>query len=67
MNEIGVGVIGLGSIGLRMLAAFDEHPDFVGIIAWDPRVGFEPTIGVNLCRFSRPVNNIQYIDIIILN
>ena len=31
------------------------------------RAGFEPTIGVNLCRFSRPVNNIQYIDIIILN
>ena len=35
MNEIGVGVIGLGSIGLRMLAAFGEHPDFVGILAWD--------------------------------
>ena len=39
MNEIGVGVIGLGSIGLRMLAAFEEHPDFVGIIAWDPSLG----------------------------
>ena len=39
MNEIRVGVIGLGSIGLRMLAAFEEHPDFVGIIAWDPSSG----------------------------
>ena len=39
MNEIRVGVIGLGSIGLRMLAAFEEHPDFVGILAWDPNSG----------------------------
>ncbi len=39
MNEIRVGVIGLGSIGLRMLAAFEEHPDFVGILAWDPSSG----------------------------
>ena len=36
MNEIRVGVIGLGSIGLRMLAAFEDHPDFVAILAWDP-------------------------------
>ena len=39
MNEIRVGVIGLGSIGLRMLAAFEDHPDFVGILAWDPSPG----------------------------
>ena len=39
MNEIRVGVIGLGSIGLRMLAAFEEHPDFVATLAWDPRSG----------------------------
>ena len=39
MNEIRVGVIGLGSIGLRMLAAFEEHTDFVGILAWDPSPG----------------------------
>ena len=38
MNEIRVGVIGLGSIGLRMLAAFEEHPDFVATRAWDPRL-----------------------------
>ena len=36
MNGICVGVIGLGSIGLRMLAAFEEHPDFVAALAWDP-------------------------------
>ncbi|MDD9901970.1 MAG: Gfo/Idh/MocA family oxidoreductase [Rhodospirillaceae bacterium] len=36
MSEIHVGVIGLGSIGLRMLAAFEEHPDFVATRAWDP-------------------------------
>ena len=36
MNGIRVGVIGLGSIGLRMLAAFEEHPDFVPTLAWDP-------------------------------
>ena len=39
MNGIRVGVIGLGSIGLRMLAAFEEHPDFVATLAWDPRSG----------------------------
>ena len=39
MNEIRVGVIGLGSIGLRMLAAFEEHPDFVATLAWDPSSG----------------------------
>ena len=36
MNGIRVGVIGLGSIGLRMLVAFEEHPDFVPTLAWDP-------------------------------
>ena len=36
MNGIRVGVIGLGSIGLRMLVAFEEHPDFVATFAWDP-------------------------------
>jgi len=37
VNEIRVGVIGLGSIGLRMLAAIEEHPEFVAILAWDPK------------------------------
>ena len=39
MNGIRVGVIGLGSIGLRMLVAFEEHPDFVPTLAWDPSSG----------------------------
>jgi len=36
VNKIRVGVIGVGSIGLRMLAAFEDHPDFSAILAWDP-------------------------------
>ena len=39
MNEIRVGVIGLGSIGLRMLTAFEEHPEFIVTLAWDPSCG----------------------------
>ena len=31
------------------------------------RGGFEPPIGLTLCWFSRPVNNIQNIDIIVLS
>lgn len=36
MSDIGVGVIGLGSIGLRMLAAMEEHPRFTVRAVWDP-------------------------------
>ena len=36
MSAIRVGVIGLGSIGLRMLGAIDEHPAFVAALACDP-------------------------------
>jgi 1,5-anhydro-D-fructose reductase (1,5-anhydro-D-mannitol-forming) len=36
MSAIRVGIIGLGSIGLRMLGAIDEHPAFVATLAFDP-------------------------------
>ena len=31
-----IGVIGLGSIGLRMLAGIAQHPGFEAVRAWDP-------------------------------
>lgn len=36
MSAYRVGIIGLGSIGMRMLAAIDEHPDFEAAVAFDP-------------------------------
>jgi 1,5-anhydro-D-fructose reductase (1,5-anhydro-D-mannitol-forming) len=36
MSSIRIGIIGLGSIGLRMLGAIDEHPEFVATVAFDP-------------------------------
>ncbi len=33
---LNIGVIGLGSIGLRMLAAFAEHQTLNALVAWDP-------------------------------
>lgn len=36
MSAFRVGVIGLGSIGYRMLAAIADHPDFVAVAAFDP-------------------------------